>query len=275
MRFIAFRRNAKLAEAQPAWMISMLDTVSIERRFNGPAQSANGGWTGGLLARRLTSHQPTSEVDFFPSISVSLRAPPPLERPLQIHRNEDASLTLKNGQFELAHAQLEPFELPLPKMPSMAIASAASAVGYQRSLTRTSWPYALCFACGVSRTDGLCITPSPVGGAVSEGVVAASWTPSVWLAERDGQVKIEAVWAALDCPAGIAWSYQLPEGAPMVTARMSVSIMKLPRVNQAHIIVGWPIERDGRKLHAGTALLSADGELLASSRQLWLLPKSI
>jgi hypothetical protein len=256
----------------------MLDTVTIESRFNGPAQSANGGWTGGLLARRFYSSQGSS-LDLgdqapFPSVSVSLRAPPPLDVPLQIYRNEDASLTLRDGERDLAHAQLEPFELSLPKTPSLTSANNASAVGFRRGLNRASWPYAKCFACGVSRSDGLCITPSPVGEPDSGDVVAASWTPSVWLAERDGQVKLEAVWAALDCPAGIAWSYQLPEGAPMVTARMSVSIIKLPRVNQPHIVLGWPIERDGRKLYAGTAVLSPDGELLARSRQLWLLPKS-
>ncbi len=252
----------------------MIDTVTIDSRFNGPALSANGGWTGGLLARRLASSQSLSGKELFPSVSVSLRAPPPLDIPLQIHRNEDASLTLKDGEHDLAHALLEQFELPLPKIPSMAIARAASAEGFRRGLTRASWPYAKCFACGVSRNDGLCITPSPVGEKASEAVVAASWTPSVWLAEHDGQVKLEAVWAALDCPAGIAWSYQLPEGAPMVTARMSVSIIELPQVNQAHIILGWPIERDGRKLYAGTAILSSEGELLASSRQLWLLSRT-
>ncbi len=251
-----------------------MNTLIIDRRFNGPAQSANGGWTGGLLARRLTSSQLLGETDLFPSVSVSLKAPPPLDVPLQIHRSEDASLTLKHGELVLAHAQLEQFELKIPIPPSMAIANAASEKGFQRGLARASWPYAKCFACGVSRVDGLCISPSPLGAAGSGDVVAASWTPSVWLAEGDDQVKLEAVWAALDCPAGIAWSYQLADGAAMVTAKMSVSILKRPRVRQAHIILGWPIEREGRKLYAGTAIFSADGELLASSRQLWLVPKS-
>jgi hypothetical protein len=252
----------------------VIDTVTINKRFNGPPQSANGGWTGGILARRL--RVPSAEVGLalFPAVSVSLRAPPPLDLPLDVIRNADNSLSLKHESLELAHAQLEAFQLSIPRIPTLLQAEAANARGYALGLSRASWPYAKCFACGVSRDDGLRITPSPVHESNDEKVIAASWTPSVWLTEADGQVKVEAVWATLDCPAGIAWSYQLPEGAPMVTARMSVTILKLPKVNQPHIVLGWPMEREGRKLYAGTALLSADGELLAYSRQLWLVPKA-
>lgn len=255
----------------------IIDTVTIGKRFNGPPQSANGGWAGGILARSLCLPAEQAGCLSYPSVSVSLRAPPPLDIALEVHRNADASLSLKHDGLELAYAQLEKFELDIPKPPPLATAIAASAEGYQRGLSRASWPYAKCFACGVSRTDGLCITPSPVSDSNQGGVIVASWTPSAWLAETegslDGLVRLEAIWAALDCPAGIAWSFQLPDGAPMVTARMSVLIMRLPRVNQEIIVMGWPIEREGRKLYAGTALMNAEGEVLASSRQLWLLPK--
>jgi hypothetical protein len=251
-----------------------IETVKIEARFNGPAQSANGGWTGGMLARRMMSSEQLSSGVDLPSISVSLRAPPPLNEPLQIHQHSDGSASLKHGNVELAHAQSEAFNLVIPSIPSLSATQAASALGLQRGLLRQSWPYAKCFACGVSRDDGLCITPSPYPGSDQQEVVAATWRPSSWLAEGEGQVRLEAIWAALDCPAGIAWSYQLPDGSPMVTARMSVSIKKIPIVNQTLLVLGWPVEREGRKLYAGTALASADGELLASSRQLWLLPRS-
>jgi predicted amidohydrolase len=39
---------------------------------------------------------------------------------------------------------------------------------------------------------------------------------------------------------------------------------------QPCIVLGWPIERNGRKLVSGTALYSADGELMAKSRQIWI-----
>jgi hypothetical protein len=269
----------------------IIDTVTIEKRFNGPPQSANGGWAGGLLASRLSaaSHKSAASntsapfnkaVPALQSVSVSLKAPPPLGVELTVHLNEDESMSLKYGELELAHAQLEQFDLSLPSIPSLDQAIVAGVEGLQRGLSRASWPYAKCFACGVSRDDGLCITPSPwslskdAKESSAPNSVAALWTPSAWLADDAGEVKLEALWAALDCPAGIAWSYQLPDGAAMVTARMSVRIEKRPRINQACIVLGWPIEQSGRKLYAGTALLNASGELLASSHQLWLLPKS-
>jgi len=38
-------------------------------------------------------------------------------------------------------------------------------------------------------------------------------------------------------------------------------------------VLGWPLGEDGRKLYAGTALYTADGELLARARQTWIAPR--
>jgi hypothetical protein len=35
-------------------------------------------------------------------------------------------------------------------------------------------------------------------------------------------------------------------------------------------VIGWPLEVDGRKHHAGAAVLSADGAVLATARALLL-----
>ena len=43
---------------------------------------------------------------------------------------------------------------------------------------------------------------------------------------------------------------------------------------QRYVVIGWPIEQDGRKLHAGTAIADAAGRVLARSLQVWLLPRS-
>jgi hypothetical protein len=40
---------------------------------------------------------------------------------------------------------------------------------------------------------------------------------------------------------------------------------------QPHVVVGWPIGGQGRKLFAGAALFSAQGELLAISHQTCVL----
>ena len=39
-------------------------------------------------------------------------------------------------------------------------------------------------------------------------------------------------------------------------------------------MVAWPLGEDGRKLHAGTALVTADGETLAVARQTWIQPRN-
>ena len=50
---------------------SVNDRIIIDRRFNGPPNSANGGYTCGLVGTALEA----------PSVRVSLRKPPPLEVP--------------------------------------------------------------------------------------------------------------------------------------------------------------------------------------------------
>lgn len=45
-------------------------------------------------------------------------------------------------------------------------------------------------------------------------------------------------------------------------------------VGERYSVVGWPIVRDGRKLHAGTAIFDSSGAVRARSRQLWLMPKN-
>lgn len=40
-----------------------------------------------------------------------------------------------------------------------------------------------------------------------------------------------------------------------------------------HVVMAWPIETDGRKRHAGAAVLNADGDVLAVSRALLVEPR--
>src|SRR4051794_9069217 len=52
-------------------------TIVIDARFNGPPDSANGGYTCGLVASAIDG-----------PAEVTLRQPPPLERELSVERNE-------------------------------------------------------------------------------------------------------------------------------------------------------------------------------------------
>ena len=118
-----------------------------------------------------------------------------------------------------------------------------------------------CFTCGVRPDDGLCIHVGPVAGA---DLHAAPWTAR--------EVSPEVVWAAIDCPG--AWAVGGPGRGDIVLGRMNAEIRRLPEEGEQCIVVAWPLGEDGRKLYAGTALLSADGELLALARQTWIAPKS-
>ena len=75
------------------------------------------------------------------------------------------------------------------------------------------------------------------------------------------------VWAALDCPGG--WSADLP-GRPMVLGRMATRIDSLPAVGEPHVIQGWLLGGEGRKVHTGSALYTAAGEVLAVAQATWI-----
>jgi hypothetical protein len=237
-----------------------VQTLTVPARFNGPPASGNGGYVGGLLARRLGAA----------SVEVTLRAPPPLDAPLQVRAREAGGLTLHDGDTLLAEAAAADFELAIPPLPALEAAAAAGALGRLRARSRIGNPYDRCFGCGIAREDGLRIVPGPVGEA---GVVAAAWTPTDADADPDGIVPEAIVWAALDCPAGIAWSRRLPDAPPMMTGRIAASIELPVRAGETFVVAGWPIARDGRKLHAGTAIVDGAGRIRARSLQLWLLPR--
>ena len=236
-----------------------MPALSIPRRFNGPPASGNGGWVAGLLAERLGAA----------SAEVTLRAPPPLDVPLQV-RAHGAGVALHDGETLLAEAVACDVGLEVPAAPSLATAVAAGALGRIRAAARTGNPYRCCFGCGIERDDGLRIVPSPVG---DDGVVASDWTPAAEFARLDGLLPAPVVWAALDCPAGIAWTYRLPDAPPMMTGRIAARIDEPVRAGERYVVMGWPISQDGRKLHAGTAIVAADGVVHARSLQLWLLPR--
>jgi hypothetical protein len=226
----------------------MTETVSIARRFRGPLTSANGGYTCGLLAGFVDS----------PAAEVSLRLPPPLERPLTV-TEEDDRWALLDGDAVVAEARAADPGLTPPAPPSAADAeeAATGAKGYGPAV------FAECFVCGTRpERDGLEIHAGLVAGR-DDGVVATTWTAS--------EVRPEIVWAAIDCPGAYAVKAGV-RGEP-VLARMTGRIDRLPREGERCVVVGWPLSSEGRKHEAGTALYGEDGSVLAYSRQLWIEPR--
>jgi hypothetical protein len=225
--------------------------VIVERRFNGPLESGQGGYSAGLLAGRADG-----------AVEVSLRAPVPLETPLTVAPGEDGELRLLSGEALVADAApAKPFADDVPD----PVGAGAAHDATHRYRGDTDGPFSRCFVCGLERTDGFHVHPGAVAG---RELVASPWTPPSWAADDDGAVRPEFVWAVLDCPATFA-AAQIG-----VLARFSVRIHAPVEAGREHVVVGWPLADDGRKQHAGSALFTAGGELLAASRALLIVPRT-
>jgi hypothetical protein len=58
-----------------------------------------------------------------------------------------------------------------------------------------------------------------------------------------------------------------------VLARLAARVDAPVLAGERHVVIGWPIEVDGRKRHAGSALLSGGGEILAAADALLIEPR--
>lgn len=231
----------------------MSQTVTIERRFNGPEGSGNGGYTCGLLARELDGEA-----------EVTLRLPPPLDRPLAVVR-EAERICLLDGDLLVAEGRPGRVDLDPPASPSFdeAVEAGARYPGF------AGHAFPTCFVCGPDRPDGLRIFAGPLEGRAA---VAAPWIPDESVADGGSHVPEQLVWAALDCPGAFAMGF--PERGEAVLGRMTARIDACPRVGGRHVVLAWPLGEDGRKLHAGTALFTELGEQLGVARQTWIAPRA-
>ncbi len=222
----------------------------IPRRFNGPRDSGNGGYCSGVVAGFLEG-----------PAEVNLRRPVPLDAPLDVVHEGDGSVRLLDGEALVAEAHPAPnfdLEAPEPVDRSKARRAAASYRGTSGGI------FSHCFVCGRAREDALGVFAGTVEG---RPLVASPWTPPGWTADAAGQVLPEFVWAVLDCPTYFA-AHIGEELAMSVLARFTARIHTPATAGEEHVVVGWPIEADGRKRHAGSALLSPEGETLAVAQAL-------
>lgn len=219
-------------------------TLTVPGRFNGPPGTGNGGWSAGRLARELG----------VASATVRLRRPVPLDRPLGVVRRGQG-LEL-HDRDELVAAAV-PDRLDLEPAPPVTVAAAAAASASYP--TDEEHPYPRCVVCGPARPvgDGLRIFAGPVG----DGRVAAVWMPGEEMAAP------EFVWAALDCPTGFALE---GFGTGVLLGTVTGAVDALPTPGEPHVVVGWEVGREGRKLWSGGALYDAHGQLLARTLLTWV-----
>jgi hypothetical protein len=231
--------------------------VRFAGRFRGPAGAANGGFACGTLATLLDG-----------PAEVTLRRPVPLERPLLLRGGDSVELLDDKGRLVAeARAPATPAGGRVPRPPALAEARAAAG----RAAYYDAPVFPGCFVCGPDRAagDGLRIFPGPVPG---REVWAAPWSPDPSVGGANGLVPDELVWAALDCPGGIAVADagSVPAESAALLGRMTACLARPVRIGAPHRVVAWLLERDGRKHTAGSALFGPDDQLLAVARAVWI-----
>lgn len=220
--------------------------MRIPAHWNGPPDSANGGYACGLVAGLLGT----------PSAEVSLRAPPPLERALEVEREGDRLLVRDGAQVVAEGRAAAAPALETPPAVGLEEARAASQAGFGR--WSAAHPFPTCVVCGPDRADGLRIFPGPLRG----GLHGAVWKP-------EPGVGVEQVWATLDCPSSSPVA-NWEKGPPIVLARLHAQVERLPRGGEELAVVSWALRREGRKREAASVLLTGDGSVLARGRALWI-----
>ena len=245
-----------------------MTSIVINKRYCGPPNSGNGGYVCGRLARHIPG-----------GAEITLRAPPPLQRPLDVVAADDGSCNgsweLRDGATIVATGRIASIELGRLEKASFEEANAAELL---TPIKPHEHPLPTCFVCGPSRTpgDGLRIFAGPLArrSRDASAVLAATWTPDPTLAADDGLVAPEFLWAALDCPTGYASSANQESGGcdrtPLLLGRMSARIEARPRPGERCVITAWATGRDGRKRMAEAAAHGEAGTLLAVARATWI-----
>ena len=227
-----------------------MSSVTVPVRFNGPPDSAHGGYCAGLIAALVDD-----------PVLVELRAPPPLAVPMRVVESGDG-VEVFDGEVLVARARRSPAPDFAPPAVVSIEAAAHAADGYAGFVDH---PFPTCFACGPERSagDGLRIFAGPVPEA---GMVAASWRPDPAFAAPDGSLDPAIVWAALDCPSGFA----VFDGRVAVLAGLQVRQDQPVPVGDELVVLGWGRGEDGRKLRAASAIQDAAGRVLAVAEALWI-----
>lgn len=232
----------------------MSDAIVIPAHFNGPMESGNGGYAAGAVAKLLGG-----------AVEVTLRQPVPLDTRLEAVSDNGSMRVLEGGELVAEARRVPDFEIDVPD--PVTPDQAREAMSRYRGLP--DGPFSRCFVCGRAREDAFGV----FAGALDERrLVASTWTPEPSTADADGKVRPEFIWAVLDCPTFFA-AY-IDQDLPIsFLARLTARIDAPVAAGEEHVVIAWPIEADGRKSHAGSAVLSAEGEVLARARALLIEPR--
>ncbi|WND04120.1 hotdog fold domain-containing protein [Temperatibacter marinus] len=228
--------------------------VVIDKHFNGPNVSANGGYACGMMAEVLPQDQ---------AATMRLLAPPPLE--------VDLRLVEDNGHVELIHgntvigtgesSHLDPARPELPDNVNIYQA-AENPISSSFDFLRQ------CYVCGPDRQeDGLHIHPGSLIGR--DGEVACFWQTALDQADQAGFVDGLRLWSALDCPGYFASA----AGKPALLGSMTAQILGAVKAGEIVTVHAWTKSISGRKHRAGVALYGPNRDCIALADQTWVVVK--
>jgi hypothetical protein len=227
--------------------------VTIDPRYCGPPGVGNGGIVCAILAERCGL-----------SLEVTLRRPAPLGRALSLCASGDGvGWALVDGDRIVAEARPSEVDVAVPSPPDEGAAREATRVA-----ALAPHPFPECFVCGPARPvgDGLRTLAGPVPGR--PGLVAATWRPHAAFGDGTGHVDPRYLWAALDCPGGMAALGG--RSRPIVLGRFAGRLEGAVPVGEPCVVLGWRLAGTGRRHEVGTAIVDASGRVCGRARATWV-----
>ncbi|MFJ4689444.1 hypothetical protein [Streptomyces sp. NPDC088789] len=222
--------------------------MQIGHRFNGPADSANGGYACGLFAQQAKAWA-------WGDVAVTLHSPPPLDTEIT-PVDAGARTQFWAGDVLVAVAGAG---RAVGRPPAWAPAEVAAAAeqGF-RGMAGHLFP--TCFVCGtVRQKDGLSLRPGPL---LDGSTTACLWKPD----DSTGIDEVALLWSVLDCPGG--WTVDLA-ARPMMLSRMSATLLGRARSGERYVVRGDCVRQETNALATVTAVYHEDGMLIAWASAWW------
>lgn len=245
-------------------------SVAIPTTYQGFPYLALGGYTAGLLMEQVGS-----------SAEIRLQKPVPLETTLDIRVDGDGAELIHDGDV-LTEARPADLSLDLPEpAKEVDLADAKAASKRYPGFRRHAFPK--CFTCGPDRDvgDGLRIFPGPLKEMEEVGrppgtersaadrwpVLAGTWTPHDHHADEEGLAPPTIVGSAVDCPGISAHGMATPRDSQERFVSGGFTIRQTGDVvaGRPHVVLAWPEPQDGRRLPAGTVILTEDGDVVVEA----------
>ncbi|HKJ36175.1 MAG TPA: hypothetical protein VKA36_06380 [Solirubrobacterales bacterium] len=238
----------KVAIAQDA------ETVTVAGRYLGPPGYGNGGYSCGTFAAGIEG-----------PAEVTLRRPVPLDAEIGLRPTDEGAFDAfgEEGLIAEARPAAALTEVEPPLAPGLEEAEAAAAGS---PFLGPEHPYPSCFVCGPEHPDGMHLHAGPLER--DPAVSAAPLRPQPSWPSGGGALTREMVWAALDCPSFAPSLFG--SGKLYLLGRLAVERLAPVPAEEPSVVVGWELDKDGRKTTTAAALLTPAGELLARSRALWI-----